>query len=137
MDFEKLAFLGSLLFVSSCASMTEKDMSSENESFEKYAAAICFGSAFDSDAVKADFNKAANGFMEQGNMPLEAYEELRLLVKGWLQKDYPSKHGGQVQSAKCFDLIDSAELQLLFETYNPCSSREDWLSETDYNRACL
>lgn len=137
MDFKKLAVLGPLLLVCSCSSVAEKPVGAEQGGFKKYAAAVCFGSAFDDDAVKADFNKAANGYMERGNMPLEAYEELRALVNSWLQKDYPSKHGGQMQSAKCFALYDSAELQSLYEKHNPCASEEGWLSSADYNEACL
>lgn len=136
MDFGKLVFSGSLALVCSCSSVAEKAVTSEHETFNDYATAICLGTAFDDNAVKADFNKAANGYMERGNMPLEAYEELRVLVNSWLQKDYPSKRGGQVQSAKCFDLRGSGELRALYEQYNPCSSEEGWFSQADYQKAC-
>jgi hypothetical protein len=66
MDIGKLAFLGPLLLLYSCSSVAEKTVSPEQEGFKKSAAAICFGSAFQDAAVKADFNKAANGYMERG-----------------------------------------------------------------------
>jgi len=53
-----------------------------------------------------------------------------------LLKDYPSKHGRQANSAKCFDLYSSDDLANLFEKYDPCASKEAWLIEDDYIKKC-
>ena len=104
--------------------------------FENYALAICLGSAFEDDQVRADFNKAASGYMERGHLPIEAYEELRGAVQVWLQKDYPSKRGGQVNSAKCFDFYRSRDLAELFEKHDPCRSKRGWLDMDEYTENC-
>lgn len=55
--------------------------------------------------------------MERGDFPLEAYEEVRETANEWLQKDYPSKRGGQVNSAKCIDFYLSEELETILDRY--------------------
>ena len=83
-----------------------------------------------------DFNKSANGYMQRGNMPIEAFEALRSSVDTWLSKDYPSKNGGQVNSAKCFDFYSSEDLAKLFTKYNPCASKASWLDKEEYEKQC-
>lgn len=135
MVIKKLITLTLLSFILSCSQNNFKNTSEENN-FLNYALSICLGSAFENEITKSDFNKSANGFMERGNMPLEAYEELRTLVDIWLQKNYPSKHGGQVNSAKCIDFYVSNDVQLVFGKYNPCKSKGSWLNEEDFSRSC-
>src|SRR5690554_2665605 len=113
MDVKRLALAIISVVGVGCTAVPSHD-STEYENFKNFAMAICVGSAFSDEEVKADFNKSASGFMERGNMPLNAYEELRNLVDRWLNKDYPSKHGGQVNSAKCFGLVGSQELAQLY-----------------------
>ena len=105
-------------FLLSCATSPAKK-SNEEVLFYNYSLAVCLGSAFEDIIVKSDFNKSANGYMERGNMPIESYEELRASVNRWLEKDYPSKNGGQVNSAKCFDFNKSKELIDVFKRYDP------------------
>lgn len=104
--------------------------------FRHYALAICLGAAFKDTPVTSDLNKAANGYFERGNMPLEAYEELREISGSWLEKDYPSKHGEQVNSAKCFDFAQSLQITTLYEKYNPCRREDDWLDPQAFIEAC-
>lgn len=73
--------------------------------------------------------------MARGNVALEAYEELRKVVDSWLAKDFPSKHGGQVQSAKCIAMYNSQELSELFKKYDPCASKTSWLDPSEYTKA--
>lgn len=127
-----------MFLASTTACATGKNIpQKEKLNFKNYALAVCLGSAFKSDETTSDFNKSANGYMERGNMSLEAYEELRDLVDKWLVKNYPSKHGGQVNSAKCFDLYHSSELTKIFNQYDPCHSKENWISEEDYKESCV
>ena len=136
MDLKRLIPIAVMIFAAAC-SPTPIKKQQEKSYFSNFALAICLGSAFDDDSVKSDFNKAANGYMERGNMPIEAINEMRGLVDSWLKKDYPSKHGGQVNSAKCFDFYHSEELAQLFKKYDPCKSEKGWLSKEDFNKACL
>ena len=136
MDVKRLGLIIAVLQVVACASAPKVD-NEEKNNFRNYALSVCVGAAFADDQVKADFNKSANGYMERGHMPIEAYEELRGAVQTWLQKDYPSKHGGQVNSAKCIDFYQSLQVAELFDKYDPCKSSESWLSEDDYKSSCL
>lgn len=134
MDLKKLVLCACFSQLAACSAAHLGQQ--ESRYYSNYALAVCLGSAFDDESVKSDFNKAANGYMERGNMPIEAFEELRLVVDAWLAKDYPSKHGGQVNSAKCIDFYNSDELGELFKKYNPCLSKEGWLSEQDFSKSC-
>lgn len=69
-------------------------------------------------------------------MSLEAYEELRAVNLTWLEKDYPSKHGGQVNSAKCFDLFKSPEVLNLYNRHDPCLPANEWLDPNEMNESC-
>lgn len=117
MDFKKLAILSGLLGVVSCATKSPSQ-ATEDALLKNYALAVCLGGAFETEATKQDLNKAANGYMERGNAPIDAYEQVRKLASVWLAKDYRSKHGGQIDSAKCIDFFQSAELHELLEQNN-------------------
>ncbi len=117
MDIKRLAlslFAANLLL--SCATNLAKK-TNEEILFYNYGLAVCLGAAFEDKIVKSDFNKSANGYMERGDMPIEAYEELRAAANRWLEKSYASKHGGQVNSAKCIDFQRSQEISELFAKY--------------------
>lgn len=117
MDIKRLAltlFASNVLL--SCTTIPA-NKSNEEILFYNYGLAVCLGAAFEDKIVKSDFNKSANGYMERGDMPIEAYEELRATAKRWLEKSYASKHGGQVNSAKCIDFQRSQEISELFKKY--------------------
>lgn len=135
MDVKRLGFIAAIFQIVACT-QTKDFVKKEQTYFENYALAICLGSAFEDDRVKADFNKSASGYMERGHMSIEAYEELRSAVPGWLKKDYPSKHGDQVNSAKCFDFYRSSELAEMFNKYDPCRSKAGWLDTDEYAENC-
>ncbi len=130
-NFKLLLFL---LFLSSFSYVA--DGSLEESNFFKYTLAICFGLAFEDDVVRADFNRAANGIMERSHIPLESYEELRDVIGVQLKKDYKSKHGGQIQSLKCFDLMREDSVKTIFEKYNPCKNKGGLIEESEYIESC-
>lgn len=134
MVVKRLILLTSLTLLSSCASSSWQTQ--EEMRFYEFALAICFGSAFNDDVTQNDFNRAANGIMERSHMPLESYEELRDVVGVQLKKDYKSKHGGQIQSLKCFDLMREGAVKKIFEKYNPCKDKSGWLEESEYKESC-
>lgn len=69
-------------------------------------------------------------------MSPEAYDELRALNTVWQKKNYPSKHGGQVKSARCMDFYHSDDLHNLYLKHTPCQSKKNWWDEEDYNKSC-
>ena len=136
MDIKKLSTsFVSAFFIASCAAPAHQRTPEENL-FTDLALAMCMGSAFENEAVKDDFNKSANGYIQRGNLPIEALDEIRNLINTWLLKDYSSKHGGQVQSAKCLDLRHSSELAEIYKKHDPCKSRGNWLDPSEYKTQC-
>ncbi len=129
MNTKKLT-LGITVSLRVACTPTKNTSHQESLHFRNYSLAICLGSVFESEETKSDFNKAANGYMERGNMSIEGNEEARLLVYTWL------KRGGQIHSAKCFDLYHSSELSELFERFDPCQSKDGWINEDDYYESC-
>lgn len=117
MDIKRLKLIVLTVFLASCATVERGVKSEEGSLLKNYGLAVCLGAAFESDELGRDVNKSANGYMERGSLPLEAYEAVREAANEWLQRDYPSKHGGQVKSAACIDFYNSAELEAIFEDY--------------------
>ncbi len=136
MDTKRLTISLILTFCLLSCATSPTSKSNEEALFYNYSLAVCLGSAFEDKIVKSDFNKSANGYMERGNMPIEAYEELRASANRWLEKDYPSKNGGQVNSSKCFDFYKSKELFDIFKKYDPCKSKDNWLDPNQYTQQC-
>ncbi len=119
----------------SCGSQPAK-MAKEEVHFKNFGLATCLASSFKIEELTEDLSKAGNGYIQRGNMSTDAYGELRLMAKSWQEKDYPSKHGGQVRSAKCIDLYNSEELHQLYLKHTPCKSIKNWWDKEDYIKNC-
>lgn len=135
MDVKRLIVIIGFIHLTACA-VQPVNNSAELNNFRNYALGSCLGAAFSGTEAAADLNKAVHGYMEFANMPLEAYEELRALNKVWLAKDYSSKHGGQINSMKCFDLYNSEQVLALYKKYDPCESKETWMDSSSFEKAC-
>ena len=115
MAFKTLTFAFAALFaIASCASHRPSEESKEEFLFKNFILANCLATAFEGSTTAADAHRAANGYMELGNMPFEAYEKSSSLVETWLRKSYESKSGGQIETMKCIDLYRSPELKALY-----------------------
>lgn len=136
MDVKKLVVITVFMYLTACAVQPVNE-GIELKNFRNYALSACLGAAFSETEAAADFNRALNGYMEFGNMTLEAYEELRNLTKIWLAKNYLSKHGGQINSMKCFDLHDSEQVLELYKKNDPCASKEAWMDGASFEEACI
>lgn len=118
MDIKRLTLLAVIASLASCSTIERPVEHQEGSSLlQKYGLAVCLGAAFESPELRSDVNKAAVGYMERGDFPLEAYEEVREIANEWLQKDYPSKRGGQVNTAKCIDFYLSEDLGGVLDQY--------------------
>ncbi len=135
MDIKKLVTLVLCIILAACGSHATKPVKEELY-FKNFGLAICFASSFDSEELAKDTNKAVNGYIQRGNMSLDVYDELRDLVKVWQNKDYQSKDGGQVNSAKCIDLYNSDDLHQLYLKHTPCKSLDNWWDKKDYKESC-
>lgn len=136
MEIKKLIFILTILNLYGCTTNVNRPANFETINFYNYAQSICIGSAFNIKEVKEDANRAANGYMESGNISLNAYQELRDRVDVWLAKKYISKTGKSLQIMKCNDFYHSGEIQGIYQKYDPCKTTDGWLDITDYNKQC-
>ncbi|MDZ4264079.1 MAG: T6SS amidase immunity protein Tai4 family protein [Pseudomonadota bacterium] len=136
MAIKRVALVVLAFCVIGCSQSTVKIKTSENINFFNYAYSICIGSAFNPDEVKEDANRSANAYMEQGNISLDAYQELRDRIDIWLAKKYLGKNGEPLQIMKCNDFYNSGEVQDIYDKYDPCKSSEGWLDIDDFNMRC-
>lgn len=136
MGIKKLIVAVVIFNIIGCATNINNPRSLENINFYNYANTICMGSAFTDNEIKGDANRSANGYMEHGNISLDAYQELRDRVDIWLIKDYMSKSGGSLQIMKCNDFYNSGDIQEIYQKYNPCRSSDSWLDSADFEKQC-
>ena len=136
MDIKGLGVIVLLPVMAGCSMTKIKQASPEEINFKKYAYAICIGSAFEADEVKSDASRSANGYMEYGNISLDAYQELRERVDYWLDKPYLSKSGGSLQIMKCNDFYHSDEISNIYMKHDPCRSSDGWLDLDEYKTQC-
>ncbi len=136
MEIRRLITIAMISTLIGCTANKGNTKNLENINFYNYAYSICIGSSFNANEVKEDANRSANGYMEHGNISLDAYQELRNRVDVWLAKDYMSKSGGSLQIMKCNDFYNSGEVQEIYHKYDPCKSSEGWLDVADFNRQC-
>jgi hypothetical protein len=88
-----------------------------SEYLKNYALSTCIADGYLSGEVKADSAAAARGYLEFGELPLEAYTEATLLGRKFLEKNYKSVSGKTLTLMKCIDLFHSQELEHLAEKY--------------------
>lgn len=136
MDIKKLAALTLTIPFAACTATPVKP-APEEVLFNNIALAICMGSIADNGTSKTDFNRTAMSYFERSNLSPDSLERIRELSSQWLKKSYPSKHGGQINNAKCIDMLNSQDLQRLYQKETPCSSVDSWLSKDDFNKSCI
>jgi hypothetical protein len=85
---------------------------------KNFALSACIAQAYKSDEVVKDSRAAADGYLQLGSFPYEAYEEAALLGKKFLAKEYLSYTGEQLILMKCIDFFHSKELDRLAKRYN-------------------
>jgi len=139
MDLRRLVLALILASLLGCGNQPANKMAKmvkEETYFKNFGLAVCLSSSFKIDELTDDLSKAGNGYSQRGNVSPDAYDEIRRLAKVWQAKDYPSKHGGQVKSAKCIDFYHSDDLHQLYLKYTPCQSTKGWWSKEDYIESC-
>jgi len=140
MDIKKLiATIAIIFFTSACNANGHAFKNAQEETlFKNITISICLGMGYEgkSSYFTNQFSQATNGYREFSNLSLDAYEELRTLVKKWLKKDYSGKNGNQNNLMKCIDLGNSNEIKSLYERYNPCRTPESWLDKKEYKLRC-
>ena len=91
---------------------------SSSQYLKNFALSACIAQAYKSDEVVKDSRAAADGYLQLGSFPFEAYEEAASLSKKFLEKKYLSFTGDELTLMKCIDLFNSKELDRLAKKYN-------------------
>ncbi len=83
-----------------------------------YALMVCFGDGFPGDkTLEHETTRAARFYIENGEYPIEAYNEAAELAATFLKKNYLSEKGEKWTAMKCIDLQHSKELIKLVKKY--------------------
>lgn len=83
------------------------------EYFKNYALCTCIADGFQSEEVVKDAAAGARGYLEFGDLSLEAHTDAVKLGRQFLGKEYKSKTGGNLVMMKCVDFYHSKELDTL------------------------
>ena len=78
------------------------------EIFRDYALTECLALAF--PEIGPEANAAANGYVQYGDGPVDAYDDVARLARDYLRRDYPSQTRAKLSIMKCIDFSRSAEV---------------------------
>lgn len=85
--------------------------------FRDYALTACLGAALPQIAAQA--SAAANGYIQYGEGPVEAYQEAMKAAQDFLKRDYVSQAGADLSIMKCIDFAHGRELTALVQKFFP------------------
>lgn len=83
----------------------------------RYTLSQCLAAAYPDTTIERDARAASGGYLEFGNLPIEAYEEATALAREAAARTYNGKHGEPLHAMKCLDLLDSPELEGLLDRH--------------------
>lgn len=105
--------------VTACASVPQpKAASSAVQLLKKYALSTCIADGGLGEDTAKDAAAAARGYLEFGDLPLEAHTEATLLGRQFLGREYKSSSGAKMVIMKCIDFYNSPELEKLALRYS-------------------
>ncbi|HRH77035.1 MAG TPA: T6SS amidase immunity protein Tai4 family protein [Cellvibrionaceae bacterium] len=116
-----LLLTASLVATLSCAPQGKKagaQISPEEKAFKNWTLSYCLASALEPGPAKQDALNTAGAYLEQGNQPIEAYEQATQLITSYLAKTYTGIRPGTFNTKKCLDLYESNELDRLGRKYS-------------------
>jgi hypothetical protein len=86
---------------------------SQKTLLKNWALSRCLGQVYADAKAKEDANATASAYLEFGHQPIEAYEALSALVTKYVNRNYASSVGSDLNTMKCIDLFHSKELDAL------------------------
>ncbi len=115
----KVTYLGIflLIFFNPAPGLADTKKYTSLQYFKNYALSTCVADGFQSEEVVKDAAAAARGYLELGDLPLEAHTEATLLGRKFLAREYKSISGGKLTLMKCLDFYHSKELDQLSKKY--------------------
>lgn len=84
---------------------------------KNYALSSCVADGYQSKEVVNDAVAAANGYKELGSLDIDAYNEVALLGKKFLARNYLSQSSEKLILMKCIDFYHSKELDRIARKY--------------------
>jgi hypothetical protein len=110
-----LATLGVILLslTQPAISQDEAKHYSQKTLLKNWALSRCLGQVYADAKTKADANATAGAYLEFGHQPIEAYDALSALVTKYVNRQYGSSVGSDLNTMKCIDLFHSKELDAL------------------------
>lgn len=84
---------------------------------KNYALCTCIADGFESKEVINDAAAGARGYLEFGDLPLEAYTQATLLGRNFLKREYKSITEQKLVLMKCIDFYHSKEMDDLEKKY--------------------
>lgn len=104
--------------VAACASVPHPKAADHGiQQLKNYALSTCIADGLGGEAAK-DAAAAARGYLEFGDLPLEAHTEATLLGRKFLAREYKSSTGEKMVIMKCIDFYNSPELEQLAQRYS-------------------
>jgi len=88
---------------------------SEASLLTRYALSQCLAAAYPDTGIERDARAAAGGYLEFGNLQIEAYEHATAIARAAASRRYEGKQGEPLHVMKCLDLMDSPELERLLD----------------------
>jgi hypothetical protein len=86
---------------------------------KNYGLSSCLADGYQSKDIVHDAVAAANGYKELGSLDIDAYNEVSVLGKKFLSRNYLSLSGEKLTLMKCIDFFYSKELDDLAQKYIP------------------
>jgi hypothetical protein len=112
----KIITLASFLFLLSCTSQPSPTNQAE-DLFKSYALSTCISYGFNSEETQSEASAAARGYLELGELSIDAHTEAALLGKKFLAAEYKSKSGVKLTLMKCIDFYKSKDLDAIYKKY--------------------
>ncbi|MEY4582957.1 MAG: hypothetical protein RL701_7660 [Pseudomonadota bacterium] len=89
----------------------------EERLLTKYAISQCIARGYPTETIATDANAAAGGYLEHGNLEVDAYGEAVALAERALARVYKGQHGESLNVMKCLDLLGSRDLEQLTQRH--------------------
>jgi hypothetical protein len=118
MKYAARLLFGAVLLLTSISVMAEQigpKQDTDAGRLKKYVFSQCIAKIYPENS--ADAKKASAGYLEFGKVnDADSYLDAQALMEKWINRDYPSISGTQIQLMKCIDLYRSQELDAFAKT---------------------
>ena len=96
---------------------------SEQTLLKNWALSRCIGQAFGNQQTRQDAYNSASGYLEYGQAPIEAYDDIGKLITIFLAKKYAGSIPGTFHTMECIDLFHSKALADVVGKYSQAKAK--------------